>query len=175
MPIADGETVSIGGRRWRVITARGHSPEHACLFSEEARVLIAGDQVLPKITTNVSVWPERPHENPLRYYLDSLARFLTLPADTLILPSHGLPFRGLHHRLSTLVQHHDARLAEAADALIEPKSGAELIPVLFRRELDTHQLGFAIGETLAHLNFLEAEGRAVRALGSDGVERFRKP
>src|SRR2546423_1595864 len=116
MPIADGETVTIGGRRWRVITARGHSPEHACLFSDEARVLIAGDQVLPKITTNVSVWPERPHENPLRYYLDSLARFLTLPADTLVLPSHGLPFRGLHHRLSTLVQHHDARLAEAADA-----------------------------------------------------------
>jgi glyoxylase-like metal-dependent hydrolase (beta-lactamase superfamily II) len=175
MPIADGETVSIGGRRWRIITARGHSPEHACLFSEEARALIAGDQVLPKITTNVSVWPERPHENPLRYYLDSLARFLTLPADTLVLPSHGLPFRGLHHRLSTLVQHHDARLAEAADALIEPKSGAELIPVLFRRELDTHQLGFAIGETLAHLNFLEAEGRAVRALCRDGVERFQKP
>src|SRR2546422_609198 len=104
-----------------------------------------------------------------------LARFLRLPADTLILPSHGRPFRGLHHRLSTLVQHHDARLAEAADALIEPKTGAELIPVLFRRELDTHQLGFAIGETLAHLNFLEAEGRAVRALGGDGIERFHKP
>ena len=138
-------------------------------------MLIAGDQVLPRITTNVSVWPERPHENPLRYYLDSLARFLTLPADTLVLPSHGLPFRGLHHRLSTLVQHHDARLGEAADALIEPKSGAELIPVLFRRELDTHQLGFAIGETLAHLNFLEAEGRALRALGGDGLERFHKP
>jgi hypothetical protein len=92
-----------------------------------------------------------------------------------VLPSHGLPFRGLHHRLSALVQHHDARLAEAADALIEPRTGAELIPVLFRRELDTHQLGFAIGETLAHLNFLEAEGRAVRALGADGVERFQKP
>ncbi len=105
MPIADGETVTIEGRRWRVITARGHSPEHACLWCEDLRVLIAGDQVLPKITTNVSVWPERPRENPLRYYLDSLARFLRLPADTLILPSHGLPFRGLHHRLSTLVQH----------------------------------------------------------------------
>jgi len=175
MPIADGETVTIDGRRWRVITARGHSPEHACLWCEDLRVLIAGDQVLPKITTNVSVWPERPRENPLRYYLDSLARFLRLPADTLVLPSHGLPFRGLHHRLSTLVQHHDARLAEAADALLEPKTGAQLIPVLFRRELDTHQLGFAIGETLAHLNFLEAEGRAVRALGGDGIERFHKP
>src|SRR6267378_2752830 len=109
------------------------------------------------------------------HYLDSLARFLRLPADTLVLPSHGLPFRGLHHRLSTLVQHHDARLAEAADALLEPKTGAQLIPVLFRRELDTHQLGFAIGETLAHLNFLEAEGRAVRDLGRDGIERFHKP
>src|SRR5207302_633977 len=114
MPIADGEATTIDGRRWRVITARGHSPVHACLWCEDLRVLIAGDQVLPKITTNVSVWPERPAENPLRYYLDSLARFLRLPADTLILPSHGRPFRGLHHRLSTLVQHDDARLAEAA-------------------------------------------------------------
>ena len=175
MPIAEGETVTIGGRRWRVLTARGHSPEHACLWSEEVPVLISGDQVLPRITTNVSVWPERPRENPLRYYLDSLARFRALDDSALVLPSHGLPFRGLHARLDALVQHHAARLTEAADALVEPKTGAELIPILFRRELDAHQLGFAIGETLAHLNFLEAEGRAARLVGADGVQRFAKP
>jgi glyoxylase-like metal-dependent hydrolase (beta-lactamase superfamily II) len=175
MPIADGETVTIGGRAWRVLTARGHSPEHACLWSQDARVLLAGDQVLPRITTNVSVWPERPRENPLRYYLDSLARFRALAAGALVLPSHGLPFRGLHERLDALTQHHDARLSEAADALTEPRTAADLIAVLFRRELDAHHLGFAIGETVAHLNFLEAEGRALRILGDDGIERFRKP
>ena len=175
MPIAEGETVTIGGRAWRVITARGHSPEHACLWCEEAGVLIAGDQVLPKITTNVSVWPERPRENPLRYYLDSLARVRPLGVDALVLPSHGLPFRGLHDRLDALVQHHEARLSEAADVLTEPRTAADLVPVLFRRELDAHHLGFAIGETVAHLNFLEAESRAVRVTGRDGVERFHKP
>ena len=175
MPIAEGETLTIGGRAWRVITARGHSPEHACLWCEEAGVLIAGDQVLPKITTNVSVWPERPRENPLRSYLDSLARVRPLGVDALVLPSHGLPFRGLHDRLDALVQHHEARLSEAADVLTEPRTAADLVPVLFRRELDAHHLGFAIGETVAHLNFLEAEHRAVRVTGGDGVERFHKP
>lgn len=174
MPIADAEQIAIGGHQWRVMTARGHSPEHACLWSEDARVLIAGDHVLPKITTNVSVWPERPRENPLRLYLDSLTRFRSLAADALVLPSHGLPFLGLRERLASLVEHHGARLADAADALVEPLTGAELIPILFRRELDVHQLGFALGETLAHLNFLEAEGRAVRTIDADGVQRFHR-
>src|SRR5205814_881793 len=122
--------------------------------------LISGDQVLPKITTNVSVWPEEPHANPLRLYLDSLERFRPMPPETLVLPSHGLPFRGLHARLGSLRDHHDARLAEALDALVEPLSAADLVPTLFRRELDDHQLVFALGESLAHLRPLEADCRA---------------
>ena len=90
------------------------------------------------------------------------------------LPSHGLPFRGLHARLDALRAHHDARLGETLDALVEPHTAAELLPVLFRRQLDTHQLSFAIGEALAHLNYLEAAGSVTRSLGADGVERFRK-
>jgi len=172
--VRDGDALVIGGRRWEVATVNGHAPEHACLDCREARVLISGDQILPKITTNVSVWPEQPMGNPLRLYLDSLDRFRPLGADTLVLPSHGLPFRGLHARLAQLRDHHEARLAEAIDALVEPRSAAQLVPVLFRRELDTHQLGFALGETLAHLRFLEEEGRAVRLVGDDGVHRFVK-
>lgn len=170
----DGDVVTIGGRGWQVITTYGHAPEHACLWSAEAGVLIAGDQVLPKITTNVSVWPEQKLANPLRRYLDSLDRFRDVAPGALVLPSHGLPFRGLHERIGQLRDHHDARLAETLDALTEPRSAADLVPLLFRRELDTHQLGFAMGEALAHLHFLEAEGRAVRVAGADGVHRFRK-
>jgi glyoxylase-like metal-dependent hydrolase (beta-lactamase superfamily II) len=173
--LEDGETLAIGGRAWRVLTCRGHAVQQACLWCPEVRVLISGDQVLPKITSNVSVWAEQPHGNPLRLYLDSLDRFAPLAADALVLPSHGLPFRGLHERLEALRAHHAARLDECADALTEPRTAAELIPVLFRRELDTHQLGFAVGETLAHLNHLEAAGRAVRTVGADGVHRFQKP
>ena len=130
--------------------------------------------MLPKITTNVSVWPEQKGANPLRRYLDSLERFRPVAADALVLPSHGLPFRGLHERIGQLRVHHAARLGEALDAISEPRSAAEIVPALFRRELDTHQLGFAMGEALAHLHFLEADGRAVRVVGPDGVHRFRK-
>ena len=172
--LRDGDTLVIGGRRWEVLTVLGHAPEHACLWNREAGVLIAGDQVLPKITTNVSVWSEQPLGNPLRLYLDSFERFRPMAADTLVLPSHGLPFRGLHARLAQLRDHHEARLGEALDALLEPRSAAELIPALFRRELDVHQWGFALGESLAHLNFLEADGRAARTVGEDGVHRFVK-
>jgi len=172
--IRDADALAIGGRRWEVLTVLGHAPEHACLWCRELGVLISGDQVLPKITTNVSVWPEEPQANPLRLYLDSLERFRPMPPETLVLPSHGLPFRGLHARLGSLRDHHDARLAEALDALVEPLSAADLVPTLFRRELDDHQLVFALGESLAHLRLLESDGRVARAVGKDGVHRFRK-
>ncbi len=172
--VREGDVVAIGGREWRAFTVLGHAPEHACLYCPEAGVMISGDQVLPKITTNVSVWPDQPRSNPLRLYLDSLARFRPLPADTLVLPSHGLPFRGLHARLDFLQHHHDDRLGETMDALAEPKTAFDIVPVLFRRQLDTHQLGFAIGEALAHLHYLEARGGAARLVGDDGVHRFRK-
>ena len=172
--VRDGDRIVVGGRAWEVLVVLGHAPEHASLWCADANVLISGDQVLPKITTNVSVWADRPHDDPLRLYLDSLARFRPLPADALVLPSHGLPFHGLHPRLDALRAHHDARLAETLDALGEPRAAAELIPVLFRRQLDTHQLSFAIGEVLAHLNYLEVAGSITRTLGSDGVERFQK-
>ena len=172
--LADGDALTIGGRRFDVFTVHGHAPDHACLFNPDDGVLISGDQVLPKITTNVSVWPDRPTSNPLRQYLDSLGRFQPMDADTLVLPSHGLPFRGLHARLTGLRDHHDARLTETVRALADPRTGVELIPVLFRRELDAHQLGFAIGEVLAHLHLLEAEGAVTRLAGDDQVDRFRR-
>jgi glyoxylase-like metal-dependent hydrolase (beta-lactamase superfamily II) len=173
--IADGHVLAIGERRWRVITVYGHAPEHACLWSADDHVLISGDQVLPKITTNVSVWPDVPDANPLRLYLDSFTRFDSMPDDTLVLPSHGMPFHGLHRRIGMLREHHDARLDETIDALDRPRASADLVPVLFPRAVaDVHQLGFAIGEVLAHLRLLESEGQVCRVPGADGVERFAR-
>jgi glyoxylase-like metal-dependent hydrolase (beta-lactamase superfamily II) len=137
-------------------------------------VLISGDQVLPRITTNISVWPDQPRGNPLRQYLDSLDRFRGIGPETLVLPAHGLPFCGLSERLAELRTHHAARMAETLDAITEPRSAADIVPVLFRRELDSHQLSFALGEALAHLHFVEADGRAVRIVGEDSVHRFCK-
>ncbi|MGZ8287864.1 MAG: MBL fold metallo-hydrolase [Telluria sp.] len=168
----DGEHIDIGGRRWRVITGFGHSPEHAALYCEELKVLISGDMVLPRISTNVSVFAVEPEGNPLALYLDSLGKFAQLPDDTLVLPSHGRPFRGLHTRIAQLRRHHHERLAEVLEACREPQSAADIVPVMFRRKLDVHQLTFALGEALAHLHKLWYEGILNREAGEDGIIRF---
>lgn len=167
--IQAGERIAIGGREWEVVVGRGHAPEHACLFSREAGVLISGDIVLPKITPNVSVWPSQPEADPLGEYLGCLEQFFDLPAETLVLPSHRLPFHGLHSRIRALKDHHDERLADVIRALDRPRPAAEILPVLFRRQLDLHQLGFAIGEAIAHLAYLHQRGRIGRERRADGV------
>ncbi len=170
--IADGMNISIGGRPWRVITGHGHSPEHACLYCEELDVLIAGDQVLPKISPNISVWPQEPDADPLTLFLDSLEKFRGLGQDTLVLPSHNLPFRGLDGRIDDLQAHHALRLEETVAASAVPVTGVEVLRQLFKRDLDTHQLFFAIGEALAHLHHLMGQGIVRRRMGDDGVHLF---
>jgi glyoxylase-like metal-dependent hydrolase (beta-lactamase superfamily II) len=163
------------GATWRVIEGFGHSPEHASLYSAERGVLIAGDMLLPKISTNVSVLPIEPDGDPLASFLDSLSTFETLPPDTLVLPSHGLPFRGIPVRVAQLRAHHAARLEELEEAVKAsnaPSTAAEIVPVLFRRELDVHQLFFAMGEAIAHLNHLWHAGRVERRAAADGTLRF---
>jgi len=173
--LSDGAPMPVGGRDWRVIVGRGHAPEHACLYSRELDVLIAGDQVLPKISPNVSLWPQEPEADPLALFLASLEKIKReVPASAFVLPSHGLPFHGLHTRIDQLARHHEARLAELEAACAEPRTCAEIVPVLFRRKLDAHQLGFAIGETLAHLHYLANKGRMTRAERADGVYTYRR-
>lgn len=172
--IREGDVVSLGGRGWRVLVGEGHAPEHACLWCEELKVLISGDQILPSISPNVSVWPTEPEANPLKLFFRSLERFRELPDDTLVLPSHGLPFRGLRQRAEQLLHHHDDRLAETLEAARRPITARELLAVLFRRELDTHQLFFALGESLSHLHFLERRGDLTAETDAAGALRFRR-
>jgi len=170
--IMDGDEIGIGGRRWRVIMGYGHAPEHAALYSAELGVLISGDMVLPKISTNISVWSVDPDGNPLRQFLDSLKRYAQLPVDTLVLPSHGLPFRGLRERVEQLEEHHLRRFEELHEVCSQPLSAFEVIPTLFQRELDTHQLFFAMGEAMAHLHYLYYQGALKRETDADGVIRY---
>ncbi|KQV43026.1 MBL fold metallo-hydrolase [Duganella sp. Root336D2] len=173
--LLDGQSIPAGGCSWRVITGSGHSPEHAALYCEQLNVLISGDMVLPRISTNVSVFAVEPEGNPLQQYLDSLERFASLPDDVLVLPSHGRPFRGLHTRIKQLRDHHEARLAEVLAACSgQPCSAAEIVPIMFRRPLDAHQLSFALGEALAHLHKLWRDGIVRRDTGNDGIIKFIK-
>jgi glyoxylase-like metal-dependent hydrolase (beta-lactamase superfamily II) len=136
-------------------------------------VLISGDMLLPKISTNVSVWPTEPVGDPLRLFLRSVDDFANLPADTLVLPSHGLPFRGAHTRVRMLHDHHRDRLAEVMEACAGPATAADLLPVLFRRPLDMHQTFFAMGEAIAHLHYLWHQDRVSRSI-EGGIYRFAR-
>lgn len=169
-----GDDIPLGTHRWRVVAGYGHSPEHAALHCEELAVCISGDMLLPKISTNVSVWPVEPEGDPLARFLRSLDAFTALPRDTLILPSHGLPFIGAAERAAQLRAHHAARLDELEAAASEPCSAAELLPVLFRRQLDVQQLFFAMGEAIAHLNHLWLAGRLTRRTDEHGTIRFAR-
>ncbi|MGB0748511.1 MAG: MBL fold metallo-hydrolase [Magnetospiraceae bacterium] len=167
-----GDTIEIDGKAWRIIVGYGHAPEHLCLYREEDAVLISGDQILPRITTNVSIWPHEPESDPLALYLKSLDFFEPLAESTTVLPSHDWPFTGLHDRLEVLRHHHDERLEEVYAACAEPHTAKEVLKILFDRELDQHQTFFAIGESLAHLHYLEGLGRLDRSTDTNGVVRF---
>jgi glyoxylase-like metal-dependent hydrolase (beta-lactamase superfamily II) len=170
--IIDGEIILIGGHAWQVIMGYGHAPEHASLFCKALGVLISGDMLLPRISTNVSVYDADPDADPLGLYLSSLDRYLPLPDETLVLPSHGKPFTGMKPRIGQLKTHHDERLADTLGACQKPAHAREIVPVLFKRELDIHQMTFAMGEAIAHLNYLLRRGKLSRQLCDDGVLRF---
>jgi glyoxylase-like metal-dependent hydrolase (beta-lactamase superfamily II) len=170
--IIEGDEITIGKHKWRAMIGHGHAPEHLSLYSKDLNTLIAGDMLLSTISTNVSVWSIDPEGDPLRLFLDSIARYRELPADMLVLPSHGKPFRGAHDRVAQLEKHHQDRLGELVQSLQKPKSAAELLTVLFRRPLDPHQTFFAMGEAIAHLHYLYYAGRAKRARGDDGIMRY---
>ena len=173
-----GMKVRIGHAEWTCIVGHGHSPEHMALFQRESGVLISGDMVLPRISTNISVYSGEPEGNPLQQFLDSLSAFETLPADTLVLPSHGRPFgssptdtenRGLHERIRQLRAHHEEHLANVlASCQITPKHAADILPVLFKRPLNAHETSFAIGEAIAHLHLLWFKGALQRHRDASG-------
>jgi glyoxylase-like metal-dependent hydrolase (beta-lactamase superfamily II) len=160
--LREGDRLTIGGRSWEILVGSGHSPEHACLWSAADGVLISGDQVLPRITSNVSVYPTEPEADPLGDWLGSIARLRALHEDALVLPAHNEPFRRLHARLDQLDQDHarklDALLAAAASGITAHESFA----ALFRRPIAEGEIQMATGEALAHLHWLERRGLLTR-------------
>jgi glyoxylase-like metal-dependent hydrolase (beta-lactamase superfamily II) len=173
--VHDGEALRIGERSWLAVVGRGHSPEHLCLYCPELKVLISGDQVLPRITSNVSVFPTEPDADPLSEWLESLAAIKgRIPDDVLVLPSHNEPFRGLHARLDVLIAGHERRLARVYEALDAPKRAVDLFAALFRRQVGVDSVGLATGESIAHLNCLITRGMAVHEVDAAGIAWYRR-
>jgi glyoxylase-like metal-dependent hydrolase (beta-lactamase superfamily II) len=166
------ERVRIGGREFEVMTGAGHSPEQVMLYSKADNFVLIGDQVLAKISPNVSVEAMDPQGDPLGAYLRSLERLKrALPEDVLVLPGHRLPFVGLHTRADELIAHHEARCMAVVEACKPgPQTVAELVPVIFGRAIDDpHQLVFAFSEALAHVNILVRSGRLRIAKAAQGL------
>lgn len=168
----DGDTLDMGRHRWRIVVGSGHSPEHACLLNEASGVLVSGDQVLPRISSNVSVNITEPDADPLGEWLASIDKLLTLPADLTVCPAHGEPFTGLHVRLRALRDEHRMRLYRVAEAIAEaPQRAIDIFPLLFNRPIGAENAELATGEAFAHLRRLEIEGR-IRRQDERGVFWF---
>ncbi|HEX2139293.1 MAG TPA: MBL fold metallo-hydrolase [Woeseiaceae bacterium] len=174
--LQDGDRIQVGDREWEIIIGRGHSPEHACLYCAESKLMISGDQLLPTISSNVSVYPTEPAADPLAEWLQSLEKLKSrVPADVLVLPAHGKPFRGAHARIEALAAEHEAGLERLEGLCREPLRAVDAFPALFNSAIDKNNLIMATGESIAHLNYLVNQGRVVSHTGEDGVTWYRAP
>jgi len=167
--LQDGDTLEINGKEWKVVVGSGHSPEHACLWCPELKICMTGDQLLPNISSNVSVWPTEPESNPLEEWIASCHKLKdVLPEDTLICPAHGIPFHGAHRRLEKLIYHHERALERLHEYCTEPKLATEVYSVLFRREITDGNRLMAVGESIAHLNCLLGRDLMTRRINDAG-------
>ncbi len=173
--IRDSDVLTINDTGWHVVVGRGHSPEHACLYCPALKLLISGDQVLPRISSNVSVFPTEPHADPLGEFLQACSDIhARVPDDVLVLPSHNEPFTGLHARLDALIDGHREGLARLHALCAAPRRVVDAFPALFRREIDATNLMLATGESRAHLNYLHARGALSASLDDNDVLHFMR-
>lgn len=173
----DGELLRIGKHEWKVILCSGHSPEHACFYCAELKLFLSGDQVLARISPNVSVFPTEPDADPLGDFLASIDRLLReVPNEVLVLAAHNDPFYGLHARLRHLLRHHQGRLERLRNALSTPKRAMDLFGDLFGRPVgsDFDLLSMATGESIAHLNHLLHRGEITKEIGEDGIAWYSR-
>ena len=171
----DGERWLFAGQEWEVIVGRGHSPEHACLFDRARNILISGDQILPTISPNVSVWPTEPQANPLRDWFNSIDKLETvLPEDVLVLPAHGKPFRGAHTRLEQLRKEHVDNLDKLLETSQEPRRAVDVFGELFDSNINDGNRMMATGEALAHLIYLCNTGDMAAENDGDGVTWYER-
>ena len=173
--MTDGQEIQIGKHRWRVVVGRGHAPEHACLWCPELKVMISGDQILPRISSNVSVFPTEPEANPLQEWLDSCLHLQALvPEETLICPSHNEPFYGVKTRMTQLIEGHEDGMTKILAMCEKPQRAIDVFPALFRTKITSGNFGMATGESLAHLNCMRARGQLKRTRDQHGIDWYQR-
>lgn len=173
--LRNGDHIRLARREWRVITGGGHASEQIMLHAETDRIFISSDQILPRISPNISVSSLQPNANPLGDFLQSLAHVKAIVTDDHVtLPGHGAPFDYLHTRIDELVEHHISRCELILETCrTSALTATELLPVLFKREIEPEMTDSALGEAVAHINYLRAEGRLTLHASKDGILSFR--
>ena len=173
--LTDNQVLQIGSLQWTVIIVEGHSPEHICLHCKSLNIMIAGDQILPRISPNISVRPDEPRANPLHNFLRSCESLKNrLNKDVLILPSHGDPFYGVHLRLQDMINEHKKGLQDLLEFCSQPRSVSEVFPILFKSKINIGNMVIAVGEAVANLNYLVSSKELVVNIGSDGIARYKQ-
>jgi len=163
--VDDGESVDLGGRATRLRWTPGHTDYHAVLIDERDGVLFAGDHVLPRITSNIGLYPSS-RDDPLGDFIGARARLRDLPVKR-VLPAHGDPFDDLAGRVDELIAHHKSRLEATIAAVGTAERDAYATArILFPVLRSAHEERFALAETLAHLRHLERKGRVREIEGS---------
>lgn len=164
-------TVRLGDFEYRTLLTPGHSDGHICYFNEEFGVLLSGDHLLPKITSNISLWPNA-QPDPLDNYLQSLQDNLRLSV-ALALPAHGHPFNNVKERIHELLTHHQERLNLMKGLVTGDDTVYSICKQAFGEGLNAHEVRFAMAETAAHLMYLVHRGELV-VEERGGVYRYSK-
>lgn len=170
-----GNVITIGEHQWQILIGSGHSPEHICLYNTAQNILISGDQLLPTISSNISVWPMEPFANPLQEWLDSCAQLKeTLDDDVLVLPAHGLPFVGAKLRLQALIDEHNEDLTALEEFCHEPRRVVDAFDILFNTSINKTNRIMATGESFAHFNYLLSHHRVSESVDEQGIKWFQR-
>ena len=168
--IAEGDTLTAGGRVWDIRMGNGHAPEHATLWSQDGELVLGGDQLLPSISPNIGVYATEPEADPVSDWLEACERLATYATDRqLVLPGHKLPFTGLPARMRQLTDNHHGALKRLMTHLREPKTAHDCFLPLFKREITGSAYGLALVESVAHLNHLYRLGKVSRTRRDDGA------
>ena len=173
--LKQSDQININGIKWRVEVGNGHAPEHATFWSDELNLIIAGDQILPGISSNLGVYPTEPEADTVGDWIETCERFLISANDEqIVLPGHGLPFLGLPRRLNQLIDNHVGALKRIRDSLNQsPKTAADLFSAIFKRDINKREYLLALHEAVGHVNHLYELGETDREVREDGALIYR--
>jgi glyoxylase-like metal-dependent hydrolase (beta-lactamase superfamily II) len=167
--LREGDQIQIGPYHLRCVETPGHTRGHMCLYEPQAKIFFSGDHILNDITPNISLWSE--NDDPLRQYLRSLDKIIPYEIGW-VLPGHRTVFQNHRRRIEELKEHHEIRTAEAASILAKGSQTAYEVASQMSWDIDCEswddfplpQKWFAGGEAMAHLQYLQGQGKVVREL-----------